>query len=240
MECLVTLKAVPESGPCAELASETGTPRWVASSVSAHPAGARASSSTTDARVANLRFTRLLETDGAGRVWRAPKGAASRTLLKRGFKPIRRRQPQSHTGPAAEHAMRAAENARRAAVELLRIVGDVDPHEPEAEVAPDYPAEVRLVVLTARRKVRVLVVPDTRRDVGLDADPRRRQRHADTDRTQHRGRRRHGVGARRTHGVVPRAQLQADRERDQAAADEAEGRGAAVRGRPGVLALGFP
>src|ERR1051325_1372017 len=151
MECLVTLKAVPESGPCAELASETGTPRWVASSVSAHPAGARASSSTTDARVANLRFTRLLETDGGRRGWRAPQGAASSTLVNRAYKPIGSRSPTT----GAEHAMRAAESARRAAVELLRIVGDVDPHEPEAEVAPDYPAEVRLVVLTARRKVRV-------------------------------------------------------------------------------------
>src|SRR5947208_15613970 len=82
MECLVMLKGVPESGPCAEFASETGTPRWVASSVSAHPLNAIAST-RTDARVTCNRFTELLETDGARPGWRAPKVAASSTLVNR-------------------------------------------------------------------------------------------------------------------------------------------------------------
>src|SRR5207302_6814804 len=92
MECLVMLKGVPESGPCAELASETGTPRWVASSVSAHPLNAIAST-RTDARVTCNRFTGLLETDGARPGWRAPKLAASSTLVNRAYKPIGSRSP---------------------------------------------------------------------------------------------------------------------------------------------------
>src|SRR2546428_8954401 len=97
------LKGVPESGRSAELASETGTPRWVASSVSAHPAGARASSSTTDARVANLRFTRLLQTDGARRVWRAPKVAASSTRVNTAYQPIGSRRPTSAPTPSTPY-----------------------------------------------------------------------------------------------------------------------------------------
>src|SRR2546430_6256977 len=67
----------------------------------------------------------------------------------------------------------------RAVIPLLRIVSDVDPHQAEAEVAPDDPAEIRLVIGDARRG---LVVPNPRSEVRLDADPWRRQWHTQSDR----------------------------------------------------------
>src|SRR2546422_6972909 len=64
MARFVTRNGVPESGRCAALASETGTPRWVESSVSAQPVSERASM-RTDPRVTRKRITQLLEADGA-------------------------------------------------------------------------------------------------------------------------------------------------------------------------------
>src|SRR5256886_13781266 len=230
MECLVMLKGVPESGRSDELASDTGTPRCVASRVSAQPLTAIASV-RIDARVTCTRFTALLEIDGARLVPARPKGSGFKYACEPALQT--HRQPQPDVGSDPQYAMRAV-------IELLRIVGDMDPHHSEAEVAPDHPAEVGLVILSARWNIRHLVVPDARRKVRFDADPRRGQRHAEADGAQHGGRRRHGVGARCTLGVMPRAHLKIHRDGDQAAADEPERRGRAVRGRPGVLALGLP
>src|SRR6184192_4571964 len=202
MECLVMLKGVPESGRSDELASDTGTPRCVASRVSAQPLNAIASVRIA-ARVTCNRFTALLEIDGARLVPARPKGSGFNYACEPALQA--HRQPQPHVGSDPQYPMRAV-------IELLRIVGDMDPHQPEAEVAADHPAEVRVVILSARGNIRELVVPDPGGEVGLDADPRRGQRHAEADGAQHGGRCPHSVGARRTDRVVPGAQLKIDRD----------------------------
>src|SRR6266513_953273 len=132
MECLVMLKGVPESGRSDELASDTGTPRCVASRVSAQPLNAIASVRIA-ARVTCNRFTALLEIDGARLVPARPKGSGFKYACEPALQA--HRQPQAHVGSDAEYAVRAAAHAGRAAVKLLRIVGDVDSHQAEAEVA---------------------------------------------------------------------------------------------------------
>src|SRR5256885_17074956 len=92
MECLVMLNGVPESGRSAELASDTGTPRCVASRVSAQPLTAIASV-RTDARVTSTRFTALLEIGGGRRGWGAPQGAGSISFFNKGVKPLRSPRP---------------------------------------------------------------------------------------------------------------------------------------------------
>src|SRR6266545_1052571 len=74
-------------------------------------------------------------------------------------------------GAASEHAM------PRAVVELLGVVGEMDSHRAEADVATHHPPEVDLLGIRARH-VPALVVPHARREVRLDADEGRRQRHA--------------------------------------------------------------
>src|SRR6266480_5211088 len=168
MECLVKLKGVPESGRSDELASDTGTPRCVASRVSAQPLNAIASVRIA-ARATCNRFTALLEIDGARLVSARPKGSGFNYACEPALQA--HRQPQPNVGSDPQYAVRAAADAGRTGVELLRIVSDMDPHHAEAEVAPDHPPELCLVVFRANRKVRPLVVPDARREVRFDADP---------------------------------------------------------------------
>src|SRR5438067_12145069 len=148
MECLVMLKGVPESGRSDELASDTGTPRCVASRVSAQPLNAIASVRIA-ARVTCNRFTALLEIDGARLVPARPKGSGFNYACEPALQA--HRQPQPHVGSGPQYPMRAV-------IELLRIIGDMDPHQPEAEVAADHPAEVGLMFLTPARKSRNLVL----------------------------------------------------------------------------------
>src|SRR6266487_3176504 len=135
MECLVMLKGVPESGRSDELASDTGTPRCVASRVSAQPLNAIASV-RIDARVTCNRLTALLEIDGARLATARPKGSGFKYACEPALQA--HRQPQPDVGSDPQYAMRAV-------IELLRIVGDMDPHQPEAEVAADHPTEVGLM-----------------------------------------------------------------------------------------------
>src|SRR6266576_1795717 len=206
MECLVMLKGVPESGRSDELASDTGTPRCVASRVSAQPLNAIASV-RIDARVTCNRFTALLEMDGARLASARPKGSGFKYAGEPALQA--HRQPQPDVGSDPQYPMRAV-------IELLRIVGDMDPHQPEAEVAPDHPAEIRLVIRDPRRGVGDLVVPDPGSEVGLDADPWCRQWHTQSDCCEHAGlRREKSALAERHRGAVRRAQLKPDRHRNQ-------------------------
>src|SRR6267154_5750584 len=92
MECLVMLKGVPESGRSAEFASDTGTPRCVASRVSAQPLAAIASV-RIDARVTCNRFTALLEMDGARLVPARPKGSGFKYACEPALQAHRQPQP---------------------------------------------------------------------------------------------------------------------------------------------------
>src|SRR5256885_16194444 len=99
MECLVMLKGVPESGRSDELASDTGTPRCVASRVSAQPLTAIASV-RTDARVTSTRFTALLEIGGGGAARVGPHARVANVLCIRGCTPHRTAPPRRASRPA--------------------------------------------------------------------------------------------------------------------------------------------
>src|SRR5256884_3539278 len=227
MECLVMLKGVPESGRSDELASDTGTPRCVASRVSAQPLNAIASVRIA-ARVTCNRFTALLEIDGARLVPARPKGSGFNYACEPALQA--HRQPQPDVGSDPQYAMRAV-------IEPLRIGRDMDPHQPEAEVAADHPAEVGLVILYARRRVGDLVVANAGREKGLDADPRRGQWHAEPDRAKDRRLPKLSLRSGGDRRIVGCAQLQVDRHRDQTTSDQAERCRAPVRRRAAVHAV---
>src|SRR2546422_16722 len=102
MARFVTRNGVPESGRCAALASETGTPRWVESSVSAQPVSERASM-RTDPRVTRKRITQLLEADGARPGMARPKGSGSTAGCEPGLQSQLRPEPE--VGADAEDAV---------------------------------------------------------------------------------------------------------------------------------------
>src|SRR2546429_9474502 len=75
-----------------------------------------------------------------------------------------------------------------AALQFLVVVGDVHPDEAEAEVGPKHVPELGAVRATAT------VVPDTGREIRLDADPRRWGRAAEPRRARDRGLSGGGIG----------------------------------------------
>src|SRR5437773_6668963 len=209
MGCFVTRNGVPESGRCAAPASETGTPRWVESSVSAQAPTARAST-RTDPRLTNERITELLETDRARRGTARPKGSGFSPGCEPGLR------PEPEVGADAEHAVCGP------VVELFRVVGDVDPDRADADVAPDHPPEVDLVVRSARRHVGIMVVPDPGRDERLDAHDGRGERDAQPYGGVEHGLQRQRGRSRRDLEAVTAAEWQVAGDGDAAAADQPE------------------
>src|SRR2546430_6057628 len=163
--------------------------------------------------------------------WRAPKVAAPVRVVNQWLRfPL----PEPDVGADAEHSMCLPVG------ELFRVVGKVNPDRAEAEVAPDHPPEVGLVVRSARRHACIVVIPDPGRDVRLDAHDRRGQWHAQPNRAEQHGLHRSGHGAGSDLQAVTAAELQVDGDRDEAAADQAERGRAAEGGYPLADEVGLP
>src|SRR2546422_7086075 len=123
-------------------------------------------------------------------------------------------RPEPEVCADAEHAV------CRPVVELFRVVGDVDPDRADADIAPDHPPEVDLVVRSARRHVGIMVVADPGRDERLDAHDGRGERDAQPYGGVEHGLQRGRGRRRRDLEAVTAAELQVDGDGDEAAADQ--------------------
>src|SRR5882672_12374338 len=101
------------------------------------------------------------------------------------------------------------------ALHFLVVIGEVYPDEAEAQIGPEHVAELGAVPGAAHT-----TIPDARGEIRLDADPRRRKRHAEPHGARDRGLGRRGIGGIGTR----RADLQVEGERQQAAANQPERR----------------